>query len=86
MTRLRAYGWARILRDFALVRVVLWAILIPFALHFGWANSVAFVTVLSLLALVLSDLAVYQGGRAEVASVDADTANVDANNVTIRGR
>jgi hypothetical protein len=57
---------AGFLRDFALIRVVIWALLIPPALVFGWANSVAFVTVLSLLALVLSDLAVWQSARAEV--------------------
>jgi len=65
---LRKRGTARVLRDFALFRVVVWSALIPVADHFHWAESVRFVTLLSLLALVLSDVAVWQAGRAEVAS------------------
>jgi len=63
-------GTAKLLRDFAAVRVVIWAVLIGPSLYFKWADTVSFVSVLSLLALVLSDLAVWQAGRAEVATVE----------------
>lgn len=56
------------LKWFHLGRVVLFIALIPISLYLKWAESLTFITILSLWALVEGALAAYAGARAERAT------------------
>lgn len=56
----RYHGWA----------TVFWIAVILPAFMLGWVNSVTFVSLLSIWALVSTEWGAYQASRAEVASVE----------------
>lgn len=56
----------KFMRSFAGWNVIFWLALIPVAAVTGWVNSPAFISYLSLIALVLSSLSWWQAGRVEV--------------------
>ncbi len=69
------YAWtpsARFLQAFSGWRVVFWVVLTLAAFPLGLADLVWFVTLLSLGALILSDLAGWQAGRVEVKQEKAE--------------
>lgn len=56
---------ARIFRYYHAISAMGWAVMIPVAFVTGWAKSVAFVTVLSLWALVATEWGAAQAAGAE---------------------
>lgn len=56
---------ARTMRIINAWMTLLWIIMIPTAIFFGWIISVAFVSALSLWALVAAHLSAYQAARVE---------------------
>jgi hypothetical protein len=85
MRWLRERGSVRLLRDLHFALMVGWIVMIPVSLLTGLAGAIWFVTVISLLALAETEGGAWQASRSEVATVTADTANVDAENVTVNG-
>jgi hypothetical protein len=66
---------------------ILWIIMIPLSIVTGWINSVAYVSALSLWALVSAHWSAWQAARVEVRQdEDADVAEVLAIVKEIRGR
>lgn len=59
-------GAAHRMRDAHLVMAIGWLILIPVSFVTGLANSIPFVTLISLWALVATEFGAYQAGRTEV--------------------
>ncbi len=55
----------RIMQAFHLVQVGLWVLMIPIALYTGLKDSVPFLVLVSILALVFSELAAWQSSLAE---------------------
>lgn len=67
----RAFEWwkqhqSRIFRWYHGISVIVWLVMIPVAFITGWAKSVAFVTILSLWALVATEWGAFQAAGAEV--------------------
>jgi hypothetical protein len=68
---------ARFWRLFALINIFVYIILWVIAEIFGWVNDSAFISRLSILALILSSLSWWQSGRVEVKQQDdADVSEV----------
>jgi len=63
------------MRRFNGFSVLFWLIMTPVSFITGWSNSVAFVTLLSLWALVMSSLGAWQSSRVEVNMADTDVAS-----------
>jgi hypothetical protein len=61
-----------VMRRFNAVSTVFWIVMTPLALVTGWVQSVTFVSVLSIWALVMSSLGAYQAARVEVVQNEAD--------------
>lgn len=61
---------AHLLRQFHLASTIFWLVMIPVSIATGLWHSVAFVTLISLWALVSTELGAYQASRAEVAVVE----------------
>ena len=51
---------------------VFWIIMIPVAVITGWISSVAFISAVSIYALVAAHLSTYAAARTEVLQTDAD--------------
>lgn len=60
------------MRRFNGFSVLFWLIMTPVSFITGWSQSVAFVTLLSLWALVMSSLGAWQSSRVEVNQADSD--------------
>lgn len=60
-------------RRFHLARIAVWIVLLPVALATGLKDSVPFLVALSIIAPLLSDVAAWQGARAEESADDAET-------------
>jgi uncharacterized membrane protein YhaH (DUF805 family) len=58
------------LRRYHAASVVGWLVMIPVSIWTGLWHSVAFVTLISLWALVSTEMGAWQGSRAEVAVVE----------------
>lgn len=54
-------GWA----------TVLWIVMVPVSMFFGWLSSVEYVSALSLWALVSGHLSAWQAARVEVTQDEA---------------
>lgn len=63
------------MRRFNGFSVLFWLIMTPVSFITGWSSSVAFVTLLSLWALVMSSLGAWQSSRVEVNMADTDVAS-----------
>ncbi len=81
--------WASVQEDPVLMRrlngwaTILWIVMIPVSMYFGWLSSVQYVSALSLWALVSGHLSAWQAARVEVkqdeqAGVIADGVVADA--------
>lgn len=75
---MRRRGMPRLLRDYHLIAVGFWIVMIPVSIITGLWHSVAFVTLISLWALVSTEWGAWQASRAEVATVVASHADVTA--------
>jgi hypothetical protein len=60
------------MRRFNGFSVLFWIVMTPVSFITGWSQSVAFVTLLSLWALVMSSMGAWQSSRVEVDMADAD--------------
>ena len=69
IARVRKRGLAVWLRDFHLFSVAFWVVMLPFSIITGLWHSIAFVTIISLWALVSTEFGAYQGSRAEVSVI-----------------
>jgi hypothetical protein len=49
-----------------------WIVMVPISIAAGWVNSVAYVSALSIYALVAAHLSTYAAARTEVLQTDAD--------------
>jgi hypothetical protein len=55
----------RLMQAFHVLQVALWLVMIPVALYTGLKDSVPFLVLVSILALVFSELAAWQSSLAE---------------------
>lgn len=54
------------------VLTIFWIVMVPVSVYLGWVNSVAYVSALSIYALVASHLSTYAAARTEVMQADTD--------------
>ena len=54
------------------IMTVFWIVMVPVSILFGWVDSVAYVSALSIYALVASHLSTYAAARTEVLQSEAD--------------
>lgn len=52
---------------------VIWIIMVPVSVAFGWVESVAYVSALSIYALVTGHLSTWAAARTEIAQSKADS-------------
>lgn len=57
---------------------IFWVVLIPIAWATGWVNSAAFISYLSMIALVLGSWSAWQAARVEVAQQEQAGQNKQA--------
>lgn len=78
---------AQLLRDYHLIATGFWMVMIPVSIITGLWHSLAFITLISLWALVSTEWGAWQGSRAEVMAeqvkVEAEDAHVSAGSVTV---
>lgn len=54
------------------IMTVFWIVMVPVSVALGWVDSVAYVSALSIYALVASHLSTYAAARTEVLQSEAD--------------
>jgi hypothetical protein len=67
----------RIMEGFHLSQVGLWILMIPLTFILGWQDSVPFLVIVSILALVFSELAAWQSSLSERRLDNNDTYGTD---------
>lgn len=63
---------------------IFWVVLVPVAWATGWVNSPAFISYLSMIALVLGSWSAWQAARVEVAQQQQEEKNRVAAEVAAR--
>lgn len=58
---------AKRMRQFHLALTVLWFLMMPLAIYFGWVASVVFISVISIYANFVGHFSSWQASRAEEA-------------------
>lgn len=59
-----------LLRHYHLLATIFWLVMIPVSIYTGLWKNIGFITIISLWALVSTEMGAWQGSRAEVAVVE----------------